>query len=250
MSRYTRALLILASLVCVSLPTAARAEDDSPLTLDTSVAFVSDYMFRGFNLCDGVGIQPTATLSYDTGFGTLSGGLWMHLSAEGDRQAEKFTEIDENVAYAYDFGDLTAKAGFIWYTYPDEDDDINDTTEVTAGVTFDDSEYSPFALNPSLTFYHDFRDLNYSYWELTFSHLVETDSLGKGFNMTPYVQFGFAASADDIYEDDGLSTVTVGSTFATTLGDINVTPGLYYTFEVDDATVNEFWVSLAFGYSI
>ncbi len=250
MSRFTRALLTIASVVCISLPTVARAEDEGPLKLDTSVAVVSDYMFRGYNLYDGIGIQPTATLSYDTGFGVLSGGLWMHLSAEGDRQDEKFTELDETLTYSYTFGALTAKAGFIWYTYPDSGDDINDTTEVTAGLSFDDSEYSPFTLNPTLTFYRDFRDLDYTWWEITVSHLVETDALGKGFNMTPYLQLGFADSADDLYESDGLETMTLGTTFATTLGDINVTPGLYYTFEVDDATVNEFWISVAFGYSI
>lgn len=236
--------------VCPKVGQAEEAEEaEKALTLDNSVAFLTDYMFRGFNLYDGTSIQPTTTLSFDTGFGVISGNLWMHLSAEGDRQAEKFTELDETISYAYTFGSLTAKTGFLWYTYPNSDDDINDTSEFFAGLSLDDSEMSPFSLSPSLTYYRDYREFLTSYFELTLSHEIETDAVGKGFNVTPYVTLGFN-DGGAVYEDDGLEFIATGVSFAATLGDISLTPSLNYSFEIDDATTNEFWVSVAFGYSL
>jgi len=250
MRQIAKCIWIFLGLTLFLYPGSSKAEDsDKPLKLDSSVSFVSDYMFRGFNLYDGIGIQPTSTLSYDTGFGVISGNLWMHLSAEGDRQEEKFTELDETVSYAYTFGPVTAKTGFLWYTYPDSDDDINDTSEFFAGLALDDSELSPFSLSPSLTYYRDYREFLTSYFELTLSHAIETDAVGKGFNVTPYVTLGFN-SGGAVYEDDGLEFISTGVSFTTSLGDISVTPSLSYSFKIDDATTNEFWVSTTFGYSL
>ncbi|MFN8390540.1 MAG: TorF family putative porin [Bdellovibrionota bacterium] len=234
------------------LPVAARAADEpeKPWKIDTAVAFNSDYMFRGQNLYDGISIQPSAGVSYDTGFGTVGASIWMHTSAEGDRQEEKFFELDKTISYAYDFDKLSFKTGFLWYFYPDSSDDINDTSEYYVGLSYDDSEVSPFALNPSLTYYKDYREYDTSYFELTFSHAIETDALGKGFNTTPYVTFGFCGNSDKIYADDGLEFVAIGTSFNLTLGDIAVVPTINYSFKVDDNTVNEFWVGFTLGYTI
>ena len=232
----------------------AQAEDSSepkkPWSVDLSTAFNSDYMFRGFNLYDGISIQPSVTANFDTGFGTISGNLWMHLSGEGDKQAQKFTEIDESITYSLELEPVTLKTGILWYTYPDGDDDIKDTSEVFASVGLDDSKWLPFALNPIFSVYEDYRVFDAWYYELGFSHTFECDCLGKGFSTVPYVTFGFASSAESEYADNGLEHVTIGTSFPLTTGDISVTPTLNYTFKVDDATVNEFWIGTTFGYSL
>jgi hypothetical protein len=246
---FSRLALFVA--VC-AVPMTARAEDqaEKPWSIDTAVALNSDYMFRGQNLYDGISVQPSVGATYDTGFGQITGLLWMHTSAEGDRQAEKFFEMDEDLTYSYTWDPVTFTVGNYWYTYPDDSDDFNDTAEFLVGASLDDSELSPFPLNPTLTWYKDYREFETSYFELTFSHTVETDALGKGFATTPYVTFGFAANADKVYEDDGLEHVAVGTSFDLKVGDIALTPTVNYNFKVDDLTTNEFWVGLTFGYSI
>lgn len=240
--------LSILAVTLLALSSTAKA-DESPLTVDLSTSFVTDYMFRGQNLYDGTGIQPSATVTYDTGgYGKLSGNLWMHLSAEGDRQDEKFTELDESITYTLEVADVVGiKLGHLWYTYPKSSDDINDTAEFFGSIYV---LHCPIGLNPVFNIYKDYRDIEYTYYELGFSHTFETDALGKGFNVTPYTTFGFASNAETVYADNGLETVTVGVSSALTLGDINVTPALSYNFKVDDNTVNEFTAGLTFAYSL
>lgn len=249
---FKKGLLIGAALICFSAESAVADEEASkPLTLDTTVGVVSDYMFRGFNLYDGTAIQPAATLTYDTGAGKVAGNLWMHLSAEGDRQAEKFTEIDGTVSYQIELAPATLKVGHIWYTFPDNSDAIVDSAEFFANVVFDDSEFNPlFSVTPSFTVYEDYRAVDGQDDELSFSHLFEPEALGKGFNATPYVTFGFATNSDKVYDDDsGLMQVTYGVSSELALGDFSVVPSLNYTSKVDDATVNEFWFAGNLNYS-
>ena len=228
----------------------AAAEPESPFSVDLAAALASDYMFRGQNLYDGISIQPSATASYDTGAGTLSAGLWMHLSAEGDRQAEKFTELDATIAYEIPLDPVTLKVGHLWYTYPNDDDEIADTAEFFGAVSLDDSEMLPFALSPTLAYYYDYREIEYHIFELGMSHKFECEGLGKGFNTTPYVTFGFVSDGEVLYEDDGLAYVNLGTSFEMELGNISVVPSVNYTFEVDDNTVNEFWILTTFGYTL
>lgn len=227
------------------------AKADSPLSFDLCTAFSTDYMFRGQNLYDGTSIQPYGNLIYDTGYGKLTASLWMHLSAEGDRQAEKFTEMDETIFYSVNLTDeVGVKLGHIWYTYPDDNDEINDTNELFVGVSLNDTELSPFPLNPSLTVYKDYRATEYWYYELGFSHEVECKCLGDGFKFTPFATFGFASNAEKVYSDDGLEHVNIGSSFPTKLGDIAIIPTVSYNFKVDDNTTNEFWFITHFMFSL
>lgn len=228
----------------------ATAAEEGPLSIDLTASVVTDYMFRGQNLYDGIAIQPYAAVTFDTGVGSIGGSLWMHLPAEGDRQDEKFTELDESLWYEIGLEPVTLKVGHLWYTYPDDSDPIKDTAEFFASVALDDSEWNPVSLAPTLTYYKDYREIDYNIFELGMSHKIETDALGKGFNTTPYVTFGFVSNGDTVYEDDGLAYVNVGTSFELALGDITVVPSLNYTFEVDDNTTNEFWAALNFNYSL
>lgn len=208
--------------------------------------FYSDYMFRGFNLYDGVSIQPATSVSLDFGqAGALSAGLWGHLSAEGDRKAEGFTELDETVEYSISLGVASLAVGHVWYTYPINDDDIADTAEVYGSVSLD------VPASPSLTVYHDYREFDVQYYSLGFEHTLEIPALGEGFAMTPYVDFGFATNAEKVYSDDsGLMHVTYGLAFDLPLGDVSVTPSLNYNSKVDDLTTNEFFVGFGLSYEL
>ena len=250
----------LATVVCLvgltsSVASAESSEDKNAFALSTSVGFFSDYMFRGFQNYDGTSIQPQATLSYDLGeeFGSLSGGVWAHLSAEGNRRAEKLTEVDYTVTYAVSVDDVTLKLGHIWYTYPDDRDGaFVDTKEVFGTIALNDANWNPvIALNPSLTVYHDYDFLDGGqYYEFGLSHTFEGGSEGRSWNLTPFVTFGFAGNSEKIYANNGLVQTTFGASTNLQMGDLIVTPSLNYTAEADNNLRNEFWFGTTIGWAL
>lgn len=243
--KFCKVLAASALVLASSQATQAYAESDL-LSVGASVDVASDYMFRGFNLYDGISVQPAVDLGFDFGdLGSLNLSTWGHLSAEGGQSAsEKFTEVDYTLSYSYSMDMVALSVGHAFYTYPRSSDDIEDTAEVFGSVGLD------VPLAPTLTVFHDYEEFDTEYYELSFSHEVTTDALGEGFNATPYVAFGFATNSEKVYADDGLVQVTTGLSFATTVGDFDVVPSLNYTFESDDALDNEFWAGISFAYAI
>lgn len=241
-----------AALMLSSVTSIALAEDKSPLSAAISVGAFSDYMFRGFQNYDGASIQPQVTINYDTGAGTLSGGAWSHISAEGNHKAEKLTEVDYNVTYSFAIEDTTLKLGHIWYTYPEDRDGVFvDTKEFFATIAYNDAETNPFiAMNPSLTVYNDYDFLSGGqYYELGLSHLIEYGAGDKAWNLTPYVTFGFASNSEKIYANNGLVQTTFGVSTTLPFGELTLTPSLSYTAESDKNTVNEFWFGTTVGWA-
>lgn len=232
-------------------PAGATSEpkEEQGFSADALVSLLSDYMFRGQNLYDGFAAQPSSTLYYDSEFGFLSANLWMHLPLQGTRQGQRYTELDATLAYGYDIQALSFQVGLSWYTYPDSSDEISDTAEYFLSLILDDSELLPFALNPTLTYYKDFREFDYNYFELGFSHRLEWESLGPEFNLTPSLSFGFVAQGEKVYEQDGLVAINLGLSHETILGDFSLKPSVNYSFKIDEQTVNEFWCALNLVYT-
>ncbi len=243
---------------CVSTPlfaddaaVAAGATDEKPWSVDMSVALVSDYMFRGQDLYDGSAIQPYVGGSYDTGYGKLGAFGWMHISADGSTNVQDFTELDLGINYEVDFKPLTFGVGNLWYTYPNDNDGIKDTAEVFFSVALDDSELNDFyTLSPKFTFYNDYKEIDYEYYELTLSHEYSGGSFGDDATLTPYVTFGFASNGEKVYAENGLEQVTEGLSLALPLGEMTVTPNLNYTHGIDDLARDQFWFGVTLGYSL
>ena len=236
-------VLLFVSLSVVICSESAQAEDEkSPLTLDLTTALYSDYMFRGFNLYDGSSVQPSATVNWDTGFGTVSGSLWMHLSAEGDRQAEKFFEMDETLTYTINVEPLVIRAGHIWYSYPDGNDPVKDTNEAFVTLVLNDEGMTPFSLTPTFSVYEDYREFDTQYYEFGISHSFHPDSFAENIKIVPFAAFGFASNAEKAYDDNGLVQITEGVSLPINAGPFTITPVCNYSHKVDDNTVNEFWL--------
>lgn len=243
--------LLAGILLFTGLTSPVYAEDSSSLTGAASVSLASDYMWRGFNLYDGSSVQPSVSADYDTGYGKVGGNVWAHLSAEGGTTGiEKFTEVDYTLAYTNSYDAFTFKVGHIWYTFPKDSDNIDDSAEVFATVVIDDAALGcPFALTPTLSVYHDYDLVDGQYYELGISHTLSTDALGKGFSITPYAAFGFASDQTPLYAEDGFVQSTFGVSTTLNWGDITVTPSANFTAEADDNLNNEFWYGMNFGYS-
>jgi len=244
-SRFTRcngiALTAIALIFAFTSP--ARAEDKSPWSAEAGMGFYSDYISRGTNLYDGVSLQPSLSGAYDLGdYGSLGGSLWMHLSGEGEEGAsEKFTELDSTLNYTLDLDPITLKAGHIWYSYPNDSDELVDTAEFFAGIAVDT------VLSPSLTVYWDYREVDFQYYELGFSHKIKSECESSDLNLTPFVNFGFASDSEKIYADDGFVQATFGVYSELPLGEqATLVPIISYTSESDDNADNEFW----FGFNL
>lgn len=252
------ALFVVALGCFIVFPCISQAEDaaapaeESALSVDLNVAFMSDYMFRGQNLYDGTSIQPYIGVGYDTGYGTIGGYNWMHISADGNTNVEEFFEMDWGLTYELPaFDPFTLTIGNLWYTYPNDEDDIEGTSEGFVSLAFDDSEYNSFyTINPKITVSRDWDVYENWYYELNFSHTYEGGSLPDGVTLSPYVTLGFASDAELLYADDGLEYVTEGVSLGLPLNKLVITPSINFTHEVDDLTVDEFWFGVTLGGSL
>ena len=126
--------------------TAAQAQQ---LSISTTWAFESEYVFRGVQFSDS-SIQPDLSISY----GNANLGAWAALPI-GD-EADNFSdEIDIYGGYGFSLTDVvSADVGFTYYTFPDFtngffDEDVN-TFEIFTGFAFG------VPLAPSVYFYYDF----------------------------------------------------------------------------------------------
>lgn len=232
---------VLGWMLAVAMAHAQDAEQDDPFGVTLGVGLFSDYMFRGQNLYDGFSIQPSADASYDSELGTFGGAVWMHLSGEEDRDVESFTEIDATLSYAIAFDPVSIRLAQLWYTYPDSGDEITDTNEVILTLALDDSELTPFALNPTYSISYDYREFDYYFHELTFSHEFGCSYLGEWFNLTPFVTLGFTANAEKVYADNGLVYASYGVSSLVEAGGFQILPTIAYSDKIDEATVNQLW---------
>ena len=238
-------------------------QTDSPWSFSARSGFYSSYLYRGLEIYSGASIQPSVGAFYSLGdYGTLGGSMWMHISAENDprsisffdeqgnffetRQRPAFFELDPTISYDYTWDKVTFSAGHIWYTDPGSGGNIKiyqngekifqgetapDTSEFYAGITLD------LPGEPQFTFYEDYRKLEYQYYSLAFRHKFEHAAFGDGFNIVPFVQFGFASNANDdklIYNSNGLEHINIGVSHTAKLGMFQVKPNLTYCFAQDD----------------
>lgn len=104
-----------------------------------SVDVMSQYIWRGQQLSDGIAVQPSVGLTY--------GGFGANIWSNWDKEATAVTETDYTLNYAFSIDKLGIDVGYIFYTFPDSD---FDTQEIYLSASYD------VTLSPSLTIYYDF----------------------------------------------------------------------------------------------
>lgn len=233
---------VLLGLVLTFTNTAAFAQDEaaeSPWSANTTVSLFSKYMFRGIKLYDAPGFQPSASVGYDGGeLGALEGLVWAHVPTEGaDVYGTNYNEIDYVLTYSQTFDDwINVSVGNAWYTYAGGEEP-DSTNEFQAIVAFDT------LLSPVVSFFNDYDEYQYQYYELGLSHTLTWEALGDGFNITPFVSFGFASNAvtHEAYADNGFVQATYGASFEASLGDLALVPTVAYTKGNDGFASDELW---------
>jgi uncharacterized protein (TIGR02001 family) len=137
------------------------------LSISTTVAWESDYVFRGVGLAEEY-FAPAVDISY----GDFYAGIWAALPVD----SEFGNEVDYYAGYGFGLSEtVSADVGFTYYTYPDAGDDFFDsavnTFEIYGGVSFE----AP--LSPAVYVFYDF-DLEALTLELSGGHSVEVSEKG------------------------------------------------------------------------
>jgi uncharacterized protein (TIGR02001 family) len=189
LSKLSRAV-VAASLLATGA--AAHAE----ITTSGSVAFTSDYKYRGITQTDnGPAVQGGLTLSHDSG---LYFAVWAS-SVHAPFVADAPLEIDPSIGYSFTSGDVTYDMGVLYYGYPGAEetaagvDELN-FTEFYGSVAFGGAKVG-LAYTPDYT--GDFEDHLYTY----VSYGTEVAGFGVsasvGYNKLLDSKDSFSAVKDD-----------------------------------------------------
>lgn len=180
-------VLFVCLFICLSSAVArAEEETEEKPAADFGVAFLSQYIWRGYALSDdSLVIQPSGTLSY-YGFGI---GLWGNLDTHVDdgtgNKTSMFNETDLTVSYDHTFGPVSVGAGYIYYGL----EGVPDSQEVYFSLGYD------MLLSPTLTVYREISNYPTWYANLSLSHSF---ALPKGIILNVGASAGYY-SYDDVY---------------------------------------------------
>ena len=191
---------IIALLMMIFGTPALRAEEADKPAASADMAFLSKYVWRGYEFSkDSLILQPSVTVGYKN----FSLNLWGNIDTDVDNEDTKdFNEIDMTMAYDYSFDMLSVGIGYIYY-----------------GLEGADSEelYVSFSLDtllaPSLTIYRDITQFPGWYINAGVSH---------SFDVSDKVTLDLAGSIGYYSSDD--------DDFVEYDGDLNPTTDKYKNF--------------------
>ena len=199
-------------LIAAGIP-AAMAEEEVP-SADASIAFLSKYVWRGFELSDdSIVIQPSMAVAYK-GFGM---NLWGNLDTDYyASETNKWNETDFTLSYDGAYEKLGYGVGWILYAL----DGVHDTQEIYGTLSYD------VLLAPTFTFYYDIDDFAGGWYaNLGFSH---TFMIAENYGLDLGLSFGYLDDNDGYAEfHDGL----LSASMSFPIGEyITITPELYWSF--------------------
>lgn len=208
------------------------AEEKVSYTLTSDV--YSKYVWRGHNLVDDWVWQPSVSIAK----GPWSAGIWGNLDMTDENgQSGEFTEYDFLGSYSWSVTEkLTWSFGYIYYRFPS----AGSTQEVYSSLAAD------MVLNPSVTVYYDFDDINGTYVSAAVSHSIEkiadlTESIPVGLTVSCAVGWGDSNYNEGYWSDADGEPVSSGAfndfsvklAFPISLGAWTLTPSLNYVTILD-----------------
>lgn len=210
-------LAILGTLFTVGIAGVALAEEAKP-TADLNVAFLSQYIWRGFAFSrDSLVIQPSMTVAYK-GVAMNLWGNWDSKQYSADPEADKtsnYNETDLTLSYDGSVGMFGYGAGYILYSV----EGLKDSQEFYAKGSVNT------LLTPTLTVYKETTGLQGWYAKLGVSHALE---------LTKDIKLALGASAsyyDNENDYHALHDGVLSATLAVPVAQyITVSPQLYYSF--------------------
>lgn len=218
----------------VSAVTAACSAGGEKVSYSLSSDFYSQYVWRGHNLVDDWVWQPSVGIAK----GPWSAGIWgnLDLTDENDQSGE-FTEYDFYGSYSWAVTEnLMLSMGYIFYRFPS----VGSTQELYWGLTVD------AVLNPSLTVYYDFDDINGTYVSAGVSHSIEkiadlTESIPIGLTFSCSVGWGDSNYNKGYWTDAGGDPISSSAwndlgikvAFPIAFGTWTLTPSVHFVTVLD-----------------
>jgi len=165
----------------------AAAPEGSSLSVTTTIAYDSMYVFRGIQLAESI-MSPAVSLSY----GNVYGGLWFAFPVRDEEYYPDTNEMDANLGYGYAITDtVKLDVGVTRYTYREIPDDF--FTDYINSTEFYVGAALSVPLSPAVYIY---RDIDY---DVT---TVEARA-SYTFEFTKVVSLGLSASVGYVMPDDG-----------------------------------------------
>jgi len=144
--------MVAAGLVAQEAPVAAQvAESETGWGIEATADVFSAYVWRGCVYNDRPVFQPAVTLTYATAdYGTFGAGLWgnFDLTKRNHQVAcGGLNEIDYQLFYGIDVGDVSMEVGHYWYTFPraNGQDYWSSTREMYVYAAYNNDWVTPFA---------------------------------------------------------------------------------------------------------
>lgn len=228
--------LIITILLLTGLPVR------SQVSVSGSAAFVTKYIWRGYNIVDDPTIQP----SLDFGFGEsgFSANVWYSAGLSDRDKNGAADELDFTLDYSTSFPNgASLSLGIIYYTFPNQDDfDFGDhsTPEIYAAF----SPGVPY-LSPTLTLYYDFNLGDDLYATIGIDHSIDAvfGSVGTS-TLLAYNNGQFGA-------ESGLSHLEYSVFAAISAGPVEIAPSVTFVALFEDTVNpdNEFFFSMNVGWS-
>lgn len=257
-------VILLTAVILLSATTFAQAQEGE-LTGTVDVTYLSQYIWRGFEMYDSKGaIQPSIDLDlYGTGLGLKV--LWTRATSSGYELDERvdFTLYYGNTLYEYETYATDYQVGWMYYTFPDGPDEgetvSDDWQEMFLTLSW--PEICPEGVVPSYTVVKMWASEEYSPSDEIAGWL---HILGLGYDLpiegllpdTPEQILHLSAAMvynDGVFGvDRDWSHAVFGVTTGFDLGnDCTFTPGVYYQSSWDDSVnrSDEFWCSLGVSYA-
>ncbi len=195
-------------------------------SITASTGWDSLYMFRGVNvLGNGNGIYwvgGSATVNPWTD-GAITAGVWYGVGSwwNGANTHAPYGELDVYAEYAHTFGDLTLKAGWIYYYYPNvpavAGGPNSSQNEIYFGASYN-IEIGSVTLTPNTAFYYNVGpeigkpggivNGGSSYWNLGLNATIPV-AFDGAVSLAPYSMFGINFGFNN--KDGGLTRYNGGN---------------------------------------
>jgi len=230
--------LILAATVgglCVGgVPAAANAQ----VTLDAEAALLSSYVWRGFELADGVSVQPSLTLGL--GSSGFSLNVWGSAALQDRDALEAADELDFTLNYDGAIGESAGfSLGYIQYTIPNAPEGYKHTEEFYAALGLGS------VLAPYLFAAYDFG---------------LTDGLYLSAGVAPEIALGESAALaldglvalSDYVDGFAFHHVQATASVGFAAGALTITPTAGFSYAADEINADNsgFWAGVVVGLSL
>ena len=250
-----RELRVAAGLAALALATAVPAM--AQVSIGADVGLNSAYVWRGLSLTNKPVIQPDVWLSAygftvggwanveptkcDGANDLCESGYGSNLDGVGDAPRSGIAEIDYWVEYGRDFGNVSAKAGWIAFTY-NKGNAVLDNTANTSEL-YGQISIGGMPVTPTFAIWYDIDNIKGAYMEgslaygIAASPAVSIDlkalaglSAGQEVNSDPNSTESFN------FFESGLTHVDFSASTSLTAGPISIAPALHFQVSIDEIT--------------